>query len=987
MGVIRKTKKLISGSLICIMLMLNFYNAYPIQALAQETANGDKQATAISLNCISKNLKLGYKGADTYDFDVVGAGNLSGASFSWYVKADKGNPDAVSINKRTGLVTAKKAGTAYIRCKITLLDGTILRPEARVTVFNNITGVEISNLAETMTIKAGYPTDFNRAITDTKAGKGMVTKGITRWEISDDTAGVKEADDLGMVFPTNEGEFSIRAVCFQNKSQYKLWKANKERYGDYVTAVSQWHTITVAPSDGNAVVSTKKQLDKALVSDSFETITLSTDKDEVFIIERGDYSSKSLVVDAPNADLENYGTFKDITIKAIKDTTWIEYANGNIIYLEDSQLSLVIDSDADIKQIVIDTPGTEINLDIRGRVGNIRVLQPSTINLSGSASDIPVTVEETAENSTITTSVPLNMTLHANTDIALNKGSEGSTIDKSKGSIEVKVDNKSNSYIPITTNKTGRELIYAMSSGISNETTTPSQGSYQPSDMQATSIKLIPSSMVLSVSGSALSMFVAVTTPEHTTDTISWSIDDESVATVDEYGVVTPTGLGTTFVLVSTGNVGMRAQVTVVSGSALDVDVDNISNGLQSFGATIATELGKGAASYIGGQLMGWGLKEAGIGFEDATQEQLNKMNEKLDQISRQLSDLEDKLDDVVSQISKQILDSEYNTRVGQMSDFIGHITSIRDELNRFINNPVKNNPELLEKSRQEIISNIKNHLISNENLIHNQLIGVGSQESLIKVFSRAVKLNHRFVTSKDSEKVTTMYEYFEAVQTSMLELMVEYYHAIGEGGENTNNIDRIISTYDSNIAAQKKLLLQPVPEDIVIDTKLNLMIYNGFHMIVIKATDWTFKILLPAPYYANVEGSVSAVTKMSYNHGYKDWRLLDFDELNSWFNDSRNQSILSYLNNSGWDTPTLNNQSIIGSLIHDVQLLYICGIRLSDLKTMSIFQGREDLPYDKFMSIAYEGKVDTKHRNIYDNMYNWIVCRKIKNELSKYFY
>lgn len=985
----RSTKRHVAGILVFVMLLLNFYHAYPERALAQEKSD---KTPAISLNCISKNLKLGYKGEDSYDFNVIGSEQLSNASYSWYVKPDKGNPAAVTINKKTGLVTAKEAGTAYIRCKVTLEDGTILRPEAQVTVYNNITGVKINNLPEAMTIKAGYSTDFNRTITDTKAGEGMATKGITRWEIKDDTAGVEEADDLGIVFPTREGSFRIRAVCFQNNSQYTLWKRNKEKYDHYMTAASEWHTITVAPSDGSVVVSTKKQLDKALAADSFEAITLSTDQEEAFVIDQGDYSSKSLVVDAPNADVKNFGIFKDITIKAIKDSTWIEYADGNIIYLEDSQLSLVVDSDADIKQIVIDTPGTEINLEINGKVGNIRVLKPSKLTLSGSANNTPVTVEETAKDSSISTSVSLNMTLNANADITLNEGSEGSTIDKSKSSIEVKVDNKSLNHVLITTNKAGMEIVSAGSNGISNETTIPSQEtSYQP--IQATSIKIIPSSMVLSVSGSAISMFVTATTPEYTTDTIHWSIDDESVATVDEYGVVTPIGSGTAFVLASTGNVAARAQVTVVSGSAIDVEVDNNSDGLQSLGATIATELGKGAASYVGGQLMGWGLKEAGIGFEDATQEQLNRMNEKLDQISRQLSDLEAKLDDVVSQISKQILESEYNTRVGQMSDLIGHIKSIREELNRYISNPVKNNPELLEKSRQEIITNIKNKLISNENLIHNQLVGINSQKSLIKVFSEAVKKNHRFVTSKDSEKVNTMYEYFEAVQTSMLELMVEYYHAIGEGGENTNNIDRIISTYNNNIAAQKKLLLQSIPEDIVIDTKQNIMIYAGSHYKTgIVETTPTIKVgPVPekGPLHEDMFGVKTALSTMCYNYNYSNWRLITYDEMNSWVKDSKNQSTISYLKNSGWENPNMSDELNI-AVVTNYAILFgssysyaqINGYRIKDgeLRVTIYKLGGGEWSYDK-VKIISDYNVRGGHK------FYWVVCRTMSNELSKYFY
>jgi hypothetical protein len=44
-------------------------------------------------------------------------------SYSWCVKLDKGNPASATIDKKTGVVTAKKAETAYIGCEVTLNNG------------------------------------------------------------------------------------------------------------------------------------------------------------------------------------------------------------------------------------------------------------------------------------------------------------------------------------------------------------------------------------------------------------------------------------------------------------------------------------------------------------------------------------------------------------------------------------------------------------------------------------------------------------------------------------------------------------------------------------------------------------------------------------------------------------------------------------------------------------------------------------------------
>lgn len=130
-----------------------------------------------------------------------------------------------------------------------------------------------------------------------------------------------------------------------------------------------------------------------------------------------------------------------------------------------------------------------------------------------------------------------------------------------------------------------------------------------------------------------------------------------------------------------------------------------------------------------------------GIGFDNDRDPAVAEMGKKLTQISEQLNGLRNQLNEVEQRIENLILKAEYDIRAGQMTDLIGNIDSIRATLNSFINNPIKNNPTLLANSRAEILADIKNKLISNENLIHNQLVGVGSSESLMKIWSRAVQI------------------------------------------------------------------------------------------------------------------------------------------------------------------------------------------------------------------------------------------------------
>ena len=539
-------KRLISFFLVVAMMLSVISGIAPSMV---EAASSTKELGEEKFNATSKYLHLGVKGKDIFDFNIKKSAQEEGARYTWYIKEDKGNPDTVSIDHKTGIVKAKEAGTAYIRCKITYKDGTIIRPEAKVIVRNNISAVDISNLPENMTIEAGREKDFNRKVTDTVAGKGEKTGGITRWEIKDDHAGVQEASDTGVVYPLEEGSFKIRAISFQSKDKYNQWLKDKAVNKKLITAASQWYIINVISTDDKAVVRTQGQLDKALASKTFKEVTLATNKAEKFLINKGEYLSKSLIVDAAKADVENYGTFKDITIKAIKDTTWIEYANGNIVYILDTELSFVIDKDSQVKRIVIDTPNSKVNLEINGGVAEILVLQPSQINLIGSNEIVPISVGEGAGGTKITSSIPLDLTLSANADIILNKGAEDTVIDKAAKTIEVKIDNKSDKAIEITTNKTNAKIIAAGESGVSNEASTPvpttSNGGNNSSPIKVSAISVTGTggATTITTKGGTLQLVATVTPSNASNKSVRWDFADNDNDTDTGNAAITPDGL------------------------------------------------------------------------------------------------------------------------------------------------------------------------------------------------------------------------------------------------------------------------------------------------------------------------------------------------------------------------------------------------------------------------------------------------------------
>lgn len=528
-----KEKKLINKLISTILALSIVLASNAFNTPLQVRAASPKDISSSYLNATVKYLHLGNN--NKFNFNVKKTSIKKGATYSWYINTKKGNSKAVKIDKKTGVVTAVEAGTAYIGCKITLSGGKVVKPEARVTVRNNITNVDISNLPADNTVAICNTMDFNSGILNTEGGKSKATQGVIRWEVAEDTAGIGTVSDEGEVFPGQAGSFKIRAVCFQSKDKYISWLTNKKGNAKYITASSKWYTITSESMNGQSVVRTQDQLDKALKSDSITESTIATDASLTFRIAKGDYTSKKLIVNAPNADVENYGNFKDITIKAIKDSTFIEYADGNIVYLSDSQLRIIIEKDAHVKRIVFDTEDTVADVIINGSVDLITFTKPAEANITGSAKNISLTVDSTAGGSIINSSIAINAALDANADISLNSGADGSVIDRSTADIKIDINNQTKESVVLTTNHMNQEAIPVGENTIGNdaptEPTTPTEPTDPPAPAKPNviSVQAIPDITVASgISQDALGLPALVSVALSNNTSISLAVVWES---------------------------------------------------------------------------------------------------------------------------------------------------------------------------------------------------------------------------------------------------------------------------------------------------------------------------------------------------------------------------------------------------------------------------------------------------------------------------
>ena len=332
---------------------------------------------------------------------------------------------------------------------------------------------------------------------------------------------------------------------------------------------------------------------------------------------------------------------------------------------------------------------------------------------------------------------------------------------------------------------------------------------------------------------------------------------------------------------------------------------------LRSAGSMIATELAKGAASYVGGELMGWGLSKAGINFgdEDHTekelaeiekgmqemQAQLNEMSIQLDAISTQLKNIENQLKDMLKQITHQQALSEYAGRVAQMISLISSVDTIQRDLNYFVANPPKNPDD----QRKSLMNRIENSIVDNADTIHNYLVGVAGEKSLITLW-REIVYEDRFLDSYDYARVRAQYDFFRQYQENILLLRVEYYHALEEKtGDNENIIMDCITRFNSQIEQQEKLLSPPIEKYTVIDTKTGGMYYS--ENIELGKADSSFSVANKTS--DQVFGYMEEFAKTNYA-GFSDWKALE-DKNFQWLLDYKPENgkwnWSEYLISNGW--------------------------------------------------------------------------------------
>lgn len=293
----------------------------------------------------------------------------------------------------------------------------------------------------------------------------------------------------------------------------------------------------------------------------------------------------------------------------------------------------------------------------------------------------------------------------------------------------------------------------------------------------------------------------------------------------------------------------------------------------------VAKAIAQGALKEVGGELMGRILDDVGLLNDDDPN--MQRLKQDLDKIQKELTEIKKMLD----QLAYELKASEYNTAVRIMQDFISSVNYTRGLLADYADSPSQ-----LEKER--IITLIERDILGKDTYIHDHLIGTPTSKGLLQLWNEIV-YQSRFLTQKDHEKLVTMIEYYHQLQESVLLLQVEYYHTKENKDEEETRrfVNKLIDQHNERIEEQYEVLGNEIPVNIVVDTKLDLMLfeYGGFLVNGRKE-----------PGVPNWEDN----WYLNEFTGYNDWRHIDtsifFNKFTAGFNQS-SESLMCYLERNGW--------------------------------------------------------------------------------------
>ncbi|MDE7313869.1 MAG: hypothetical protein K2N87_19965 [Eubacterium sp.] len=255
---------------------------------------------------------------------------------------------------------------------------------------------------------------------------------------------------IAMVYGRTEDGFMIKGKSAGRTTVRARLKTTSRK--KYTSKLVSCRVNVVQPKEQGrtqAAVSSQEELLAALAEKSIRTITIQTPESKQFTIPKGIYTNVDLTVDAPLADIENYGVFQSVTIQSIKPDTWTEYAVGNTLRILAQASRIVVAKGARLKSLQYAKADAKATLEVNGAVDQVTVSMKTELQLSGSPENaLEVSIEESASGTVLVSQVLVHVTLYASAELKFLKGAEQSTVTVQSGNY--KITNETSAAIKVT---------------------------------------------------------------------------------------------------------------------------------------------------------------------------------------------------------------------------------------------------------------------------------------------------------------------------------------------------------------------------------------------------------------------------------------------------------------------------------------------------------------------------------------------------------
>ncbi|MFA9464590.1 MAG: hypothetical protein ACERKN_09910 [Velocimicrobium sp.] len=314
----------------------------------------------------------------------------------------------------------------------------------------------VVTLACAMVAGTAVPTQFVKAAAKTSivisnkrtvmvAGRKYNVKTKDAKSFQSSNAKVATISKTGVITPKKTGYVTISAIVDGKKVKTKFLSVSKR-----------------------GVTSSQGKIDKMLAAPNVKKITIKSSKDNSYVIDKGNYTKKTLVINAPLSDVKNSGSFAKIVVRDVKNGTLTNYAKNKFVITDDnfkfiekakgssfevrkgstgtlkvSGKDVTIASEGDLNLLstdkatfgILTIKGGTFTVDASKMPGikGIVVEGKADIKIVGKTNaNIPITIKDTAEGTTLDTSCSVKLQVEAKSEIKLTDAAGGSEIKAAK---------------------------------------------------------------------------------------------------------------------------------------------------------------------------------------------------------------------------------------------------------------------------------------------------------------------------------------------------------------------------------------------------------------------------------------------------------------------------------------------------------------------------------------------------------------------------